>query len=123
MDSPTPLLVIPALLWTAIAGACLITSIVLSVRAKRRETASDAWNPIGAGFQAVAVGAVAGYAVAAIIDGHFSPGSAVFSILWPTMAGSALTYAAGRRSTRSWPHWASAAFAAVGAALYGSLPT
>jgi hypothetical protein len=43
--------------------------------------------------------------------------------LWPTMAGSALTYAAGTRRTRSWPHWASAAFAAVGAALYGSLPT
>jgi hypothetical protein len=121
MDSPTPLLVIPALLWTAVAAAALITSIALSVRAKRRETAAEAWNPIGTDFPVVALGAVAGYALAAIIDGQFSPGNAAFSVLWPTMAGSALTYAAGRL-TRSWPHWASAAFAAIGAALYGSLP-
>ena len=120
MDSPTPLLVAPALLWTAVAAVSLIASIVLSVRAKRRETASDAWSPIDTGFPVVAMGAVAGYAVAAVIVGQFSPGSAAFSVLWPAMAGSALTYVAGRR-TRSWPHWAGATFAAVGAALYGSL--
>ncbi|WP_158693261.1 hypothetical protein [Streptomyces viridochromogenes] len=101
--------------------ASLITSIALSVRARRRETASDAWNPFDTGFPVVGIAAIAGYAVAVIIDGHFSPGTAAFSILWPAMAGSALSYAAGRR-TRSWSHWASAAFAAVGAALYGSLP-
>ncbi|MEU1342195.1 hypothetical protein [Streptomyces sp. NPDC005827] len=120
MDSPTPLLVAPALLWTAVAAISLITSIALSVRAKRRNTSSDAWNPIDTDFPAVATGAIAGYAVAAVIAGQFSPGSAAFSILWPAMAGSALTYTAGRR-TRSWPHWAGAAFAAAGAALYGSL--
>ncbi|MGW5335854.1 hypothetical protein [Streptomyces bauhiniae] len=119
MDSPTPL-VVPALLWTAVAAASLVTSIALSVRAKRRQTASDAWNPIDTDFPVIAVGAIAGYAVAAVIADQFSPGSAAFSILWPAMAGLALTYAAERR-TRSWPHWASAAFAAVGAALYGSL--
>ncbi|MFE7440913.1 hypothetical protein ACFU7X_10665 [Streptomyces chartreusis] len=120
MDSPTPFVVAPALLWTAVAAASLITSIALSVRAKRREMAPHPWNPIGTDFPVVAIGAIAGYAVAAFIDGQFSPGSAAFSILWPTMAGTALTYAAARRA-RSWPHWASAVFAAVGAALYGSL--
>jgi hypothetical protein len=120
MDSPSPLLVAPALLWTAVAAVCLIASITLSLRAKRRETASDAWNPVGTDLPVVAMGAVAGYAVAAVIAGQFSPGSAAFSVLWPAKAGSALTYAA-ERWTRSWRHWAGAAFAAVGAALHGSL--
>ncbi|WP_155055319.1 hypothetical protein [Streptomyces blattellae] len=122
MDSPTPLLVIPALLWTAVAAASLIASIALSVRARRWEKGSDAWNPFDTDSPVIAVGAIAGYAVAAVIGGHLSAGSAAFSILWPAMAGSALTYAAGRR-TRSWPRRAGAAFAAAGAALFGSLPT
>ncbi|MGW3285553.1 hypothetical protein ACWDR3_13020 [Streptomyces sp. NPDC001002] len=120
-DSPNPLLVAPALLWTAVAGVSLIASIALSVRARRRGTASDAWNPIDPDFPLVALGAVAGYAIAAVIGGHLSSGTAMFSVLWPAMAGSALTYAAGRRN-RSCPRWVGAAFAAVGAALYGSLP-
>ena len=120
MDSPSRLLVVPAMLWTAVAAASLITAVVLSVLARRRQTASDAWNPADTGLSVVAMGAVAGYGAAAIGVGQFSPGSAAFSVLWPAMAGSALTYAAGRR-VRSWPHWAGAAFAAAGAALYGSL--
>ena len=121
MDSPTPLLVVPAVLWTAIACASLITSIVLSIRAKGPNTTSAAWNPFGPGFPVAAVAAIAGYAVAAIVGGHFSLGTAVFSTLWPAMAASALAYTAGRRG-RSWPLWASGVFAAAGAALYGSLP-
>lgn len=120
MDSPTPLLVVPAMLWTAVAAVSLITAITYSVLAKRRQRASEAWNPADMGFPVVALGAIGGYAVAAIITGQFSPGSAAFSILWPALAGSALTHTAGS-GTRSWPHWAGATFAAVGAALYGSL--
>ncbi|NUR01126.1 MAG: hypothetical protein HOY79_32725 [Streptomyces sp.] len=120
MDSPTPLLVVLAMLWTALAAASLITAIALSVRARRRQTAYEAWNPADTGFPVVALGAIGGYAVAAIIVGQFSAGSGAFGILWPALAGSALTYTAGR-GTRSWPSWAGATFAAAGAALYGSL--
>ncbi len=60
MDLPTPL-VAPALLWTAVAAASLITSIALSVRAKRRQTASDAWNPIDTDFPVIAVGAISNF--------------------------------------------------------------
>ncbi len=120
MSSPTPLLVVPALLWTAAAGASLITSIALSIRAKRHATA--AWNPFDAGFPIPATAAIAGYTLAAVITESFSPGNAAFSVLWPTMAATAVAYTAERR-TRTWPQWAGAAFAAIGAALYGSLPT
>ncbi|MGW2549094.1 hypothetical protein [Streptomyces sp. NPDC001635] len=122
MSSPTPLLVVPALLWTAVAGASLITSIVLTIRTRRRDTASAVWNPFGPDFPAAVTAAIAGYAVAAVVRGHFSVGSAAFAILWPTMAASALAFAVRGRN-RSWPQWAGPAFAAVGAALYGSLPT
>ncbi|GEC08018.1 hypothetical protein SSP24_56730 [Streptomyces spinoverrucosus] len=81
MNSPSPLLVVPVILWTAAAAAAVITSIALCVRALRRETASVAWNPFGPGFPATATGAIVGYAVAAVASGHFSPGSAAFSIL------------------------------------------
>ncbi|MGW2965059.1 hypothetical protein ACWDGI_42360 [Streptomyces sp. NPDC001220] len=121
MSSPSPLLVAPALLWTAVAGIALITSIVLSVRTGRQQTPSGAWNPFGPGFLPAAAAAAAGYAVGAVAVGHFSPGSAVFSILWPAMATSALDFTARRRN-RSWPRWAGPAFAALGAALYGALP-
>ncbi|MFJ2832595.1 hypothetical protein ACIPC1_34435 [Streptomyces sp. NPDC087263] len=121
MSSPTPLLVVPALLWTAAAGASVVTSIAVSIRAKRQATAAAAWNPFDTGFPIAAIAAIVGYALAAVIAGHLSAGSAAFSVLWPAMAASALAYAAGRR-TRVWPQWVSAAFAAVGAALYGSLP-
>ncbi|MEU5522273.1 hypothetical protein ABZ759_16820 [Streptomyces sp. NPDC047860] len=121
MNSPSPLLVVPVILWTAAAAAAVIASIALSIRANRPETASAAWNPLGPGFPITATAAIAGYAVAAVATGHFSFVAAAFSVLWPAMAAVALAYAAGRR-TRSWPHWATVAFAAVGAVLYGSQP-
>ncbi|MFE7124883.1 hypothetical protein [Streptomyces sp. NPDC057617] len=121
MNSPSPLLIILALLWTVAAGTALIASIVLSVRGKRREAEFVAWNPVGTGFLIAATAAIAGYVVAAVATNHFSPSSAAFSVLWPAMAAMALSYVAARR-TPSWPWWAGAIFAAAGAALYGSLP-
>ncbi|MYZ35683.1 MULTISPECIES: hypothetical protein [unclassified Streptomyces] len=121
MNSPSPVLIILALLWTVAAGTALIASITLSVRGKRREAEFAAWNPFGTGFLIAATAAIASYAVAAIATDHFSPSGAAFGVLWPAMAAMALSYVA-RRRTPSWPWWASAIFAAVGAALYGSLP-
>jgi hypothetical protein len=116
--NPSPLLVVPAVLWTVAAGVSVIASVVL---ARRREPASAGWNPFGTDFPVIAPAAVAGYAVAAVLRGHFSLPDAVFAVLWPAMAASALVYAA-RRRTPSWPRWAGPVFAAAGAALYGALP-
>ncbi|MFF0162360.1 hypothetical protein ACFYRY_33180 [Streptomyces sp. NPDC005263] len=116
--NPSPLLVVPAVLWTVVAGVAVIAVIVLP---RRREPASAAWNPFGPDFPVVALAAIAGYAVAAAVRGHVSLPSAAFAVLWPAMAASTLARVAGRR-TRSWPRWATVAFAAVGAALYGALP-
>jgi hypothetical protein len=114
----SPLLVVPAVLWTVVAGVAVIASIVL---ARRRGPASGGWNPFGTHFPVTASAAVAGYAVAAAVRGHFSLPDAAFAVLWPAMAASALAHAAGRR-TRAWPRWAAPAFSAAGAALYGALP-
>ncbi|MFD7899783.1 hypothetical protein [Streptomyces sp. NPDC059743] len=121
MNSPSPLLIVLALLWTVAAGTALIASIALSVRGKRREAEFAAWNPFGTGFLIAASAAIASYVVAAVAADHFSPSGAAFSVLWPTMAATALSYVVGRR-TPSWSWWAGAVFAAVGAGLYGSLP-
>ncbi|MFE9437531.1 hypothetical protein ACFYO2_00710 [Streptomyces sp. NPDC006602] len=116
-------LVVPALLWTAAAGLAVIAALALSLRGGRREPkpASVAWDPFGSGFAVIGLAAVAGYTVAAAVQGHFSLRAAGFGILWPAMAATALAHAAGRRGP-SLPRWAGAAFAAAGAALYGSLP-
>ncbi|MBA2806336.1 hypothetical protein E0500_002380 [Streptomyces sp. KM273126] len=119
MNSPSPILVVLVILWTAAAAAAVITSIVLSVRANRRQTASAAWTPFGPGFPITAIAAIAGYSVAAVATGRFTLATAAFSILWPATAAATLAYAAGTR-TRSWPRWATVAFAAAGAVLYGS---
>ncbi|MFJ6707956.1 MULTISPECIES: hypothetical protein [unclassified Streptomyces] len=121
MSSPSPALVVPVVLWTVIAGAALITTIVLSVRAGRRQAPSGSWNPYGPGFLFVAAAAAVGYAAAAVVTGRFSWAGAAFGILWPVMAASALDFTARRRAP-SRSRWAGPLFAAVGAALYGSLP-
>ncbi|MCX4701764.1 hypothetical protein OG252_38130 [Streptomyces sp. NBC_01352] len=121
--NPSPFLVVPAMLWTAVAALAVLAVLVLFVRSVRREPepASDAWDPFGTGFPVIALAAVAAFTVAAAVQGHFSLGDTGLGILWPVMAATALVHAAGRRG-RSWPRWSGAAFAAVGAALYGSLP-
>ncbi|MFI6928851.1 hypothetical protein [Streptomyces sp. NPDC050287] len=116
--SPSPVLVVPAALWTGVAGVAVIASIVLT---RRRERASAGWNPFGTDFPVVASAAFAGYAVAAAVRGEFSLPDAAFAFLWPATAASALAYVAGRRD-RSLPRWAGPVFAAAGAALYGALP-
>ncbi|MEU5108054.1 MULTISPECIES: hypothetical protein [unclassified Streptomyces] len=121
MSAPGPFLVIPATLWTVAAAASLIAAIALSVRTKRRGAAPDGWNPFGAGFPVTAMAAITGYAVAVVATDRFYPRTAAFSVLWPAMAAVALAHVAGRRA-RGWPQWATAAFAAVGAGLYGALP-
>lgn len=117
---PSPLLVVPAVLWTVVAAAAVIASVTLSGRARRREPESAVWNPFGPDLPYVALAAVAGYAVAAVVRGEFSLSAAAFGILWPAMAATALAYAAGRRG-RTLPRWVGPAFAAVGAVLYGAL--
>jgi hypothetical protein len=119
--NPSPLLVVPAVLWTAVAAAAVIASLALSRRAGRDRAASAAWNPFGTDFPFAALAAVAGYALVAAVRSEFSLSAAAFSVLWPTMAATALAYMAVRRG-RPLPRWAGAAFAAAGAALYGSLP-
>lgn len=121
MHVPSPLLVVPLLLWTAVAAAAVLTSLVLSVRAGRRETAHVGWNPFGPGFPVTASAAVAGYTVAAVTAGHASFTAVAFGVLWPAMAAVALAHAAGRRMP-CWPRWATVAFAAVGAVLHGAQP-
>ncbi len=116
--SPSPLLVVPAALWTVVAGAAVIAAIVL---AGRREPASAGWNPFGRDFPVGASAAVAGYVVAAAVRGQFSLRDAALGFLWPAMAASALVYVAGRHD-RPLPRWAGPVFAAAGAALYGALP-
>ncbi|WP_330177968.1 hypothetical protein OG875_17135 [Streptomyces sp. NBC_01498] len=121
MTSPNPLLIVLMLLWTVVAGVALIASIALSAQGKRREAEFVAWNPFGTDYLIAAAAAIAGYAVAAVAADHFSAASAGFSVLWPAMAATALSYVAARRRP-SWPLWASAVFAALGAGLYGFLP-
>ncbi|MEU1304142.1 hypothetical protein [Streptomyces shenzhenensis] len=115
MSSPTPLLVVPVVVWTVVAGLALIGSVVLSVRA------AAPWHPFGVGFPLAAVAAVGGYAVGAVAVGRFSIGAAAFGVLWPAMAAMALAHVL-TRCVRVRPTWAGPVFAAVGAALHGSLP-
>ncbi|WP_316762965.1 hypothetical protein [Streptomyces herbicida] len=119
MTSPTPLLVVPALIWTLIAAVSVITAIVNSVRA--RQKTSPAWNPFATPFPAAVAVAALAYAAAALAADRFSFSAAAFSALWPAMAASALRYTVAGRISR-WPNWADYVFAAVGALLYGALP-
>ncbi|MEU6608569.1 hypothetical protein ABZ922_26515 [Streptomyces shenzhenensis] len=48
-------------------------------------------------------------------------GAAAFGVLWPAMAAMALAHVL-TRCVRVRPTWAGPVFAAVGAALHGSLP-
>ncbi|MFJ5837365.1 hypothetical protein ACIQGO_11425 [Streptomyces shenzhenensis] len=121
MSSPTPFLVVPAVAWTVVAGLALIASVVLSVRARRADAAAAPWDPFGVGFPVAAVAAVGGYAVGAVTVGRFSTGAAAFGVLWPAMAAMALVHVL-TRCVRVRPTWAGPVFAAVGAALHGSLP-
>jgi hypothetical protein len=121
MSSPTPLLVVPALLWTVVAGASVIASVVISVRAKRRGTSPTAWNPFAPPFPAALAVAAFGYFAAALAAGQLSFGAAAFASLWPAMAASALHHAASGRAY-TWPDWGTYAFAGLGALLYGALP-
>ncbi|MEV0186649.1 hypothetical protein AB0I54_46835 [Streptomyces sp. NPDC050625] len=119
MTSPTPLLVVPELIWTIAAGASVITPVVTSARTKRQGT-SSAWDPFTAPFPAAVAVAALAYAAAALAADRLSFSAVAFS-LWPAMAASALHYTVSGR-IRRWPNWADYGFAAIGALLYGALP-
>ncbi|WP_030857407.1 hypothetical protein [Streptomyces sp. NRRL S-37] len=125
MSSPSPLLVVPTVLWTAVAAVAVVTAIVRSVRIRRRSAdpagSSAPWNPYGPDFTVAVVAAAAGYAVGALIARRFTVGQAALGILWPTLAATALAQAARGRLRGSAPV-VTVLFAAVGAALLGVLP-
>ncbi|MFI2375488.1 hypothetical protein ACH5AO_10510 [Streptomyces sp. NPDC018964] len=125
MSSPSPLLVVPTVLWTAVAAVAVITVIVRSVRSRRRsaDTAGSPapWDPYGPDFTVAVVAAAVGYVVGALITQRFTVGQAALGILWPTLAATALAQVARGRLRGSAPA-VTALFAAVGAALLGVLP-
>ncbi|MDF3146092.1 MULTISPECIES: hypothetical protein [unclassified Streptomyces] len=121
---PSPLLVVPAALWTTAAFVAVVAAMVAAAlpgRARRQRMVTDDWSPLGRDFPVVALAASVAYVVVAAVRSQFAPSSAAFGILWPAMAATAVSYAAGLRS-RPLPRWAGVTFAATGAALYGSLP-
>ncbi|MGW6457179.1 hypothetical protein ACWF94_14880 [Streptomyces sp. NPDC055078] len=121
MSAVTPFLVVPAALWTLIAGAAVVVSSWLSVRARRSGAERALWHPFAAPFPAALLAAALGYVAAASTVGGLSLRAALFCSLWPAMAATALLYTAAAYSPR-WPNVTGGAWAALGGALYGALP-
>ncbi|WP_328720061.1 hypothetical protein OHT52_11560 [Streptomyces sp. NBC_00247] len=117
--------VVPRVLWGAVAVVSVIIAVVRSVRARRRSSkgapSSPRWDPFGPDSTWALPAAAVGYAVVAVWSGHFGWGDAARSVWWSTLSASALAYVAKNRP-HGLPVWGTPLFAAVGAALLGPLP-
>ncbi|MFD6420774.1 hypothetical protein [Streptomyces sp. NPDC060198] len=124
MSDLDPFVVVPRVLWGAVAAVSVIIAIVRSVRARRRSAKGapsfPRWDPFGPHASWALPAAAVGYAVAAVWSGHFGWGDAGQSIWWSTFSASALAYVAPNRA-RSHTVWGAPLFAAVGAVLFGPL--
>ncbi|MGW0857580.1 hypothetical protein [Streptomyces sp. NPDC002690] len=124
MSDLDPFVVVPRVLWGAVAVVSVIIAVVRSVRDRRRSTkgapSSPRWDPFGPHSAWALPAAAVGYAVAAVWSGHFGWGDAARSVWWSTLSASALAYVA-KGHPRGQAVWGAPLFAAVGAALFGPL--
>lgn len=117
MQQINPLVAAMAIAWTIIGGACVVTSVAISLR-KDLHPSKRTWNLPSHLYLLYTGAAALAYLATALPLERATSGGAAFTALLAAMMASALEFSVVRGR---WP-WVPLVYAASGGALYGAMP-